>query len=151
MGCCGTSAVPRRPAPPLPGTIHRAFQHHRDEPPGKLKPLCANAPTTVDEAAIVCGHCGHPVTREQARTSVGGSHVHRFANPHGIQFEIGCFSEAGGCYQIGPPTEAHTWFKAHAWRIALCGGCGIHLGWGFHSRQGGRFYGLILERLAYRA
>jgi hypothetical protein len=67
-------------------------------------------------------------------------------NPGGWVYELGCFLEAPGCRSEGEPTEEHTWFAGHAWRIALCVECGTHLGWRFDGTSGA-FWGLILERL----
>lgn len=95
-----------------------------------------------------CDACGHPVTHPKERITLGGSHAHTCTNPRGIRFRLGCFREAPGCGQIGEETLEHTWFPGYAWRIALCNGCGVHLGWGFRARDGERFFGLILDRLA---
>lgn len=95
-----------------------------------------------------CSACGHLVTHPKERIVVKGNHAHTCTNPHGIRFHLGCFREAPGCGQIGEETLEHTWFSGYAWRIALCNGCGVHLGWGFRARDGERFFGLILDRLA---
>lgn len=99
---------------------------------------------------LYCAACAHPITRRQAAISVQGAHQHRFTNPHGITFHIGCYGEAAGCRQAGEATEEHTWFPAHAWRIAVCAECRIHLGWAFHTPDGRCFFGLIVDRLASR-
>lgn len=77
---------------------------------------------------------------------VAGSHAHRFANPSGCVYEIGCFRDAAGCRAVGGPVAEHTWFAGYCWQIALCAQCGGHVGWRY---QGGAavFHGLILERL----
>ena len=75
-----------------------------------------------------------------------GAHAHCFVNPHGQVFEIGCFARAPGCRALGPATTDWTWFPGWAWQVALCAACGRHLGW-CYRRQGGRFFGLILDRL----
>lgn len=95
-----------------------------------------------------CTACGHPVTDAAQRTDRGGAHAHRFVNPLGLEFRIGCFAAAPGCTLIGEATIEHTWFAGHAWRIALCRRCGLHLGWGYSAAGGGGFFGLILDRLA---
>ena len=97
---------------------------------------------------LYCAACGYPITHRQARKPVNGAHEHQFTNPHGISFHIGCYAEAPGCVQVGEATEEHSWFPGHAWRIAGCASCQQHLGWGFHGRDGGRFFGLIVDRLS---
>ena len=100
---------------------------------------------------LYCAACGYPITHKQARKSMSGNHEHQFTNPHGISFRIGCFAEAPGCVHVGDATEEHTWFPGHAWRIAICASCQQHLGWGFHGRDGSRFFGLIVDRLSLGA
>ncbi len=99
------------------------------------------------ERRLCCAACGHEITRPKDQISKGGSHRHRFTNPLGLQYEIACYAAAAGCFLVGEPTEEHTWFPGHAWRVALCGSCQIHLGWGFISRNGEPFFGLIVDRL----
>ena len=105
--------------------------------------------TVKAPGAILCKACGHAITREQERFSMQGAHRHTFANPHGLVFEIGCFQNAPGCIVEGSLTADFSWFAGFKWRIALCGACLIHLGWQFVS-GGGRFSGLILDRLVRR-
>lgn len=95
---------------------------------------------------LFCRLCGHPVTREEHRTTIEGRHVHHRINPAGLEFEIGCFAEARGAVVRGVPTTEHSWFLPYAWSYSLCRGCRCHLGWFF---EGGDppFHGLILNRL----
>lgn len=95
---------------------------------------------------LCCRSCLQRITAEGARFSKAGSHRHRFTNPLGYRFEIGCFAHASGCRDHGSAIRDHTWFAGYAWRIALCGACTTHLGWRFESGVA-TFYGLILERL----
>ena len=99
------------------------------------------------EAPILCRNCRHPVTHPQERIAMAGSHRHSFANPAGLVFEIGCFRQAPGCRQAGPASPEFTWFPGYHWRIALCRGCQVQLGWRFESPVDGGFSGLILARL----
>lgn len=99
------------------------------------------------EEAIVCAACGHTVTFARHRISVQGSHEHRFMNPAGFLYHIGCFAEAPGAAPWGPESLEYPWFAGFAWRIAHCGGCGVQLGWAFRSAEGIAFFGLILDRL----
>lgn len=95
---------------------------------------------------LACAACGQPVTTSAARIEVDGSHEHRFTNPNGFQFHIGCFSSATGCALAGDPSTFFTWFPGHSWQVECCARCGAHLGWLFRSADAG-FHGLILDRL----
>jgi hypothetical protein len=103
--------------------------------------------TGRDDLGLLCANCGQTITRREHRVSRGGSHQHTFTNPHGLVFDIGCFSEAPGCVQEGEATLEWTWFDGFRWRVALCAQCHTHLGWGYHADGGEGFYGLILERI----
>jgi hypothetical protein len=96
---------------------------------------------------LYCVACRAPVSDEDQRIEVDGAHVHRFENPDGLRFLIGCFADAPGCAPMGPPTLEWTWFAGHAWQVASCRACGAHLGWRYRDGDGGGFYGLILDRL----
>ena len=98
---------------------------------------------------IRCARCGQQVSTADQRIEQAGDHAHRFENPAGIAFRIGCFRHAPGCRHAGEATYAWTWFPGHAWSMALCIKCGTHLGWSFGpAGTGDAFYGLILDRLA---
>jgi hypothetical protein len=101
---------------------------------------------TRQERRLFCALCRHPITHQDERVEVNGAHQHRCTNPGGYTFAIGCFHEAGGCIAVGDATDAHTWFKSYAWKIALCAGCERHLGWRFQA-PADYFHGLILDRL----
>jgi hypothetical protein len=101
---------------------------------------------TGDGTALVCVRCGHCITHNAERISVGGSHRHTFANPHGFFFHIGCFRTAPGCLAGRGETSAYSWFTGYAWCVEVCGSCFTHLGWGFRSGTD-RFHGLILDKL----
>jgi hypothetical protein len=100
-----------------------------------------------EEVYILCRACLHPIARPADRISVQGRHMHTFANPHGIVFEIGCFQSAPGCGAIGPTSDEFTWFPGHRWRVCVCAACLAHLGWLFAASDGHTFHGLILDRL----
>jgi hypothetical protein len=106
---------------------------HRPQASGKDPPLR-------------CAACLEPVAYENDRIAIDGGHVHAFANPYGIVFEIGCFARAPGCRTIGAASDEFTWFPGYAWQIGVCGNCDRHLGWRFAS-EGGNFWALILEML----
>lgn len=96
---------------------------------------------------ILCRQCLRPVTHVRERIHRQGAHIHTFANPHGLVFEIGCFKNAEGCGYAGTPTDEFTWFSGFRWRMAFCRSCLVHLGWLFIS-ENDHFHGLILDRLA---
>jgi hypothetical protein len=110
----------------------------------------AEEPAVEDETGPVvylCKACRAKITTSAMRIAVHGKHAHICANPHGLVFEVGCFSLASGCLTVGAPTEEFTWFPGYAWCIALCLQCTAHLGWHYRSAQAGEFYGLILTNL----
>lgn len=135
------------------------WARYQQRPLGALWLLEGDAPTHPEAArpiparesdrgrTIVCANCGLPITNEAARISVQEAHEHRFMNPAGLLFHIGCFAHAAGCRVIGPASEEYPWFPGFAWRLALCGGCADHLGWQFQAREGASFFGLRLDHL----
>lgn len=100
------------------------------------------------ERPLRCKLCEQIITSPSASLEVDGARQHTFFNPAGLMFEIGCFSAAPGCVVAGEPSDQFSWFPGYAWRYAHCAGCGAHLGWCFESGSGGRFFGLVLNRLA---
>ena len=95
---------------------------------------------------LCCASCHRPVTSAAERLVVAESHVHSRRNPLGIEYTFGCFADAPGCRAQGADALEYTWFPGYAWRVAVCGGCGTHLGWRF-SADSGRFFALIVTRL----
>lgn len=98
------------------------------------------------DAPLCCARCGHVITHERHRTTINGRHTHTRVNPYGFVFHFGCFAQAEGCLVEGPPTAEDSWFAGHIWEFAHCAVCKAHLGWVFHGE--GRFFGLLLDRLA---
>ena len=96
---------------------------------------------------LVCAGCLHAITTASARIEMSDSHAHTFSNPHGFVFHIACFAAAPGCEARSDSSTEYSWFPGYAWRVAVCRGCGEHLGWLF---AGGdvSFHGLIVDRLA---
>jgi hypothetical protein len=93
-----------------------------------------------------CARCAAVITAPRYAIEKDGRFTHHVANPAGIVFYIGCFSEAPGCSIAGEPTMEYTWFPGYSWSYALCAQCGIHMGWSY--RWGvASFFGLILDRL----
>jgi hypothetical protein len=143
----------RQPPSPQPGG-----------PPPAPEGTPDDTPATARDAALICRACGHAVTHPRHRIGVQGHHQHRFMNPGGFVYEIGCFADAVGCVNVGPPSLEYPWFAGYAWRCAHCAGCGVQLGWHFRAfagagaaagggsvaagaAAGGGFFGLILDRL----
>ncbi|NQT68596.1 MAG: hypothetical protein HQ552_03350 [Desulfobacteraceae bacterium] len=118
-----------------------------DEMLGSLVESEAEEKESDDEEYILCRQCLHVITSSAERIAVQGLHRHTFANPHGIVFEIGCFRSSRGCGYAGPASNEFAWFQGFSWRVAVCVGCLIHLGWLFTSTGYESFHGLILDRL----
>jgi hypothetical protein len=94
---------------------------------------------------LLCRACDRVITDTSSRTEVAGAHEHVKRNPSGMIFRIGCFRAAPGAASWGQAVAEHTWFAGCTWQIALCGGCGTHLGWAFQGAD--HFHGLIVDRL----
>ncbi len=92
---------------------------------------------------VVCRACGHQIAKAEDKSSVAGGQSHTFFNPHGLVFELECYSRANGCMVQGAPSSDFSWFAGYSWQVALCGGCTSHLGWHYASADSGRFWGLI--------
>ena len=103
---------------------------------------------THERKLLVCAECSAPITSDEDRIEKRGSHQHRFFNPYGIVYGIGCFGEAPGCRDEGDSSSQFSWFPNYLWRVTCCGRCGVHLGWHFFAADAAGFHGLILERLA---
>ena len=96
---------------------------------------------------ILCRECLQVITDPSQKIMVHGSHIHTFANPNGIVFEISCYRSAVGCAYVGQPTPEFSWFKGFMWRISVCSACLSHLGWLFVGVDQDSFLGLIQNRL----
>ena len=103
---------------------------------------------TEKESWYVCRNCRQKLTQPSHRTAIQGSHIHTFANPSGIVFEIACFNYAQGYSFLGPPSIEFAWFAGHSWRIVICAACLVHVGWLFASQNGTVFFGLITDRVS---
>lgn len=57
---------------------------------------------------LYCRRCRRHITHGNDRIDVNGGHEHRFCNPHGFWFCIGCFKTAAGYAADGTATGAHT-------------------------------------------
>lgn len=111
-------------------------------------PAVALAQATESAARYVCGHCHHVICKREARTTFGDAFEHTFFNPHGILFQIGCFTQAPGTRLQGTPSNDFSWFPGFYWQAVSCRSCDQHLGW-FFTGSGSAFYGLILPRLVF--
>lgn len=100
-----------------------------------------------EDRLILCGNCGNPVTTSGNITTVDGKHIHKFRNPAGLMFEIGCFSSADGCAVLEDSTTEATWFEGFSWSGSLCSNCFSHLGWFYESGRN-TFFGLIIDNIA---
>ncbi len=92
-----------------------------------------------------CAACETRIADDDAAIVVAGAHRHRFVNPAGVAFEIGCFGHAR-CRIEGAPTLVDTWFAGFAWSYALCANCGAHHG-GAYEGDRARVVGHIVARL----
>jgi hypothetical protein len=117
-----------------------------DKPTGDVAPVPGRGEAADEGRVLACARCRRPVTTSAAGIEVGGGHEHRFVNPAGIHYHIGCFARAAGLIPVGEPSPHWTWFPAYCWQIEHCPGCQEHLGWLF-SGPDRPFHGLILDRL----
>ena len=102
-------------------------------------------PLLQSDDKIVCRACERPITRAKWAIRRNGAFQHRFRNPAGWSFQVGCYAQAPGALASGIPTSDHSWFSGFAWCYACCAGCGSHLGWWYVGRE--TFAGLIVTRL----
>jgi hypothetical protein len=106
--------------------------------------------TAETAGGLLCDRCGFHVTDRRYRIEVQGQHEHRFMNPGGFLYHVGCFAEAVGCANVGPDSPEYPWFVGYLWCCSICGGCGQQLGWRFRGGAApglSTFFGLILDRL----
>ncbi len=106
--------------------------------------------STKQERRLCCAACATPVgSRDDAWSPDGGPVERVFFNPAGIVMKVVTLATASNLALVSDPTDEFTWFDGFAWRIAVCGGCGLHLGWRFQpaAGAGATFWGLLVERL----
>lgn len=102
-------------------------------------------PTTQKDDTIHCRACTFPITRGRWAIERHGAFEHRFRNPAGWSFQVGCYAKAPGAQAAGDPTSEDSWFAGYLWNYAVCGKCGAHLGWWYIGPAA--FAGLIVTRL----
>jgi hypothetical protein len=116
-------------------------------PLDQLLPQLQDDPALPRSDFILCRFCHAAITTRQQALAVGDNHQHRFINPSGLQFLIGCFRLAPGCDISGRATAEYSWFQGYVWQLAKCSDCGEHLGWFFQNGEADQFYGLIVDKL----
>jgi len=131
------------PTPTPPASLR---QRPSPTPKTTSRPDADDETRPGDSGPLACHRCLSPITDGSLRIAVGGAHAHRFVNPHGIEFHIGCFAAAPGCTGFGASSTYWSWFPGFAWQVELCAACGEHLGWVFRSADA-VFHGLIQDRL----
>ncbi len=107
--------------------------------------LVATDTATKKDDKVCCRECSHAVTRGRWAIERQGAFEHRFRNPAGWSFQVGCYAQAPGALAQGEPTSECSWFDGYLWRFAICGNCGTHLGWWYVGPDS--FAGLIVTRL----
>lgn len=112
-------------------------------------PADASSDREPDEE-LLCAACGAAVTKPRWATAADGAHEHVFCNPAGQTFEIALYSTAPGVLCASAAFSAFSWFPGCVWRIGVCRGCSLHLGWRFDS-DSDSFYGLIRPRLVLQS
>jgi hypothetical protein len=108
--------------------------------------------TTKDERWLCCRSCATRIAPVAAILPEGERPL-VFANPQGLVFELVLLGRAQALRLVGSATQEFTWFQGYAWRVALCDGCGIHLGWRFEAVAGSSppvFFGLLRRELIDR-
>ena len=123
------------------------FKNEPRPPAGGHESQDQVGPREKTGGVLVCAGCLHAITTATARIEMAGSHSHTFSNPHGFVFHIACFGTAPGCEAGSDPSTEFSWFPGYSWQIAVCRGCGEHLGWLFAGGDT-HFHGLIVDRLA---
>lgn len=97
--------------------------------------------------AVRCGYCKSVITYQGNAEPIQGRQVHKFVNPGGYEFVIGCYRRAW-CNIMGLPILEWSWFHGCTWQYAMCPQCHEHLGWFYQcAEDDSSFYGLILDRL----
>ncbi len=117
--------------------------------PGQEAPA-GQVTARLEDDKVFCAACGGLVTYGRWRIVINGGHEHTVFNPAGVVFTVACYREAVGAADFGDASEVFTWFKGYAWRVSVCAGCGVHLGWRYEAEAlPPVFFGLIKDRLRF--
>lgn len=119
---------------------HKQINHTITEPEPEVK-----VQPKLQPDDWLCLRCSKKITEDKERFLYENRSEFQFTNPDGFVFDIITFRTADGCREEGEPTIAFTWFRDHSWSFALCGRCGLHLGWKYSGKFS--FFGLIKSRL----
>ena len=103
-------------------------------------------PREAVHARLLCAACRSFIAEARSLISVNGAHAHTFINPAGVIHKVGCFASAPGARAVGEASAYWTWFPGFSWQVAVCSGCGEHIGWCFAAADQ-RFVALLLERI----
>lgn len=110
-------------------------------------PLLASVLELPRHDLVLCSFCRAPITSRRDELAVGRAQQHRFINPAGNQFVVGCYRLAPGCDISGLATSEYCWFEGFNWQYASCTDCGEHLGWFYQTGENEQFFGLIIDKL----
>jgi|HubBroStandDraft_6_1064221.scaffolds.fasta_scaffold584770_2 hypothetical protein len=137
----------RDPGRPHPASSRSAPRKgRRDARPAAPRGAPSAGDAASEDEAVRCAACGRVLAKKSDRIAVEGSHEHAFVNPVGVEYRIRCFRDAEGTAGAGEESTFFSWFPGYAWRVALCRGCGAHVGWGFRRDAQG-FHALIADRV----
>lgn len=130
------------------GAHHFALLKSSPAPPGHAEVEadggdCDRAPPSTLRCARCLQSVAHPADVISLR---GSAPVGTYVNPFGYLHSVITLGAAQQLIVVGTPSTLSSWFTGYAWRMALCAGCGAHLGWRFSSLEADRepagFWGL---------
>jgi hypothetical protein len=98
-----------------------------------------------------CSECNSVITYADRIIAVSGSKRHSFTNPAGVFCDFFTFSSCPGAFALGDPIVEHSWFPGYGWSLALCLGCGNHLGWLYKEvstrQEVPEFWGILVTQV----
>ncbi|HEY3236564.1 MAG TPA: cereblon family protein [Polyangiaceae bacterium] len=126
-----------------------------ESPKRGLSPTQSHELDSAYRARLRCRTCGTVIANSSALFNPGAEHPLVFSNPHGVVSEITTLRSALNLLMVTAPTTDATWFSGYGWQVALCAGCGTHLGWRFSAASPGLspafFFGLLTKELVEEA